>query len=357
MTAGRVRVLPGAVSLPNELWHVSMTRRSQLALILSAVTLICVAVSHLTVHCLKISVRHGGYRQYGVKGPAGSIILHGSSLAYDGLDWETIARGQGGGIETWPIPGSSPAEWEVRDLMSPHSKTIVVVSAYDLNEYWLCDFRADVVPLTRSAKDLWQSRADWAFWKRILSQYPMGWVRKLFPTVGRSDGVMTGIRDKVRRLVLNPSGGGGTEGTKFGATAGSELEEKVSDWSAARIQRRLVVLRTRCQGRHTFNGPKYLALERLLQGAEKRGEVSLVVMPVSPFYKNEFLSPNVMRDFEKALCGIGQHCGQTRLVRLDLLPDLETNDLFYDFVHLNLHGRRSATAAFLEQSNKLAKQP
>jgi hypothetical protein len=62
---------------------------------------------------------------------------------------------------------------------------------------------------------------------------------------------------------------------------------------------------------------KKLALERLLQQGGRQGEVTLVVMPVSPIYRKEFLSPRVLREFEGELDEMQQRCPQTRLIRLD----------------------------------------
>ena len=170
-------------------------------------------------------------------------VLHGSSLAYDGLDWVRISERMGGAVESWAVAGSSPAEWEVMHGRSPAvSRAFIVVSPYDLNEYWLCDFRADIVPLGRTIRDLRESDLDWQQCKRILSQYPRMFVRKLFPSVGRSDGIMVGVRSKLLKLMGRSPVVDAGEAPKFGASGKSVVKDRVSDWSEARLQRRLALL-------------------------------------------------------------------------------------------------------------------
>jgi hypothetical protein len=328
-------------------------RKRQLTFILVVVVAFCSAVSHLAIYWLKIRALPVGYHHYGLKGERADTVLFGSSLAYDGLDWWRISKAQGEAIESWATAGSSPTEWEVHQKRSLNaSRTVVVVSAYDLNEYWLCDFRADIVPLRVTFQDLWQCGVDWQFRKRILSQYVTMFVRKVFPTVGRSDGVMTGVREKLEQIVGGAAHTEEGEGPKFGAYDNTQSKDKVTDWSPGHLLRRLALMRTACQGKHSFSGPKKLALERLLQQGGRQGEVTLVVMPVSPIYRKEFLSPRVLREFEGELDEMQQRCPQTRLIRLDQIPALQDNNMFRDFVHLNIFGDQIATAVFLDESKR-----
>jgi hypothetical protein len=163
---------------------------------------------------------------------------------------------------------------------------------------------------------------------------------------------MVGIRAKLQHLAAGPTSMGAGDGPKFGSTSTSGIKERVSDWDSARLQRRLISMRAACQGKHTFNGPNKMALERLLERAGHQGEVMMVVMPVSPIYHKEFLTPRVMEDFEEELADLQLRVPQTKLVRLDHLPALEDNSMFYDFVHLNMYGQQIATAAFLNQLKK-----
>ena len=330
----------------------------KLAFILCLAVAISSVVSHTTIRWLGIKSSHGGYRHYGSQDLKGLTILHGSSIAWDGIDWGQISEALGSTIESWITPGSSPAEWVVEHQRSPQlNRAIIVVSPYDLNEYWLCDFRADIVPLGQSFEDLQYCGSDQQLCKRILSQYPQMFIRKLFPTVGRSDGVMVGIRAKLNELVSGVTSMEGIDAPKLNSSSTSEVVVKLSDWSPARLQRRLVLMRTGFQGKHSFKGPKKVALERLLEQAKQQGQVVMVVMPVSPIYQKEFLSPQVMQEFENALVDLQHRNPQTRLVRLDHLHDLADDATFSDLVHLNTYGQRIATAALLTQLKSLLSLP
>lgn len=323
---------------------------AEFGLVLCVVAAICCAASHAAIRALKISSTYGGSQRYGPEDKKALTILHGSSLAYSGFDWGRVCERIGGAIDSWGAPGSSPAEWEFLHHRSPDVKrTFIVISAYDLNEHEFCDFRANIVPLFQAIRDLWRGGADWPFSKRVLSQYPVMLIRKLFPTVGRSDGVMTGVRDWLQAMMQRPGSARSSERVGFATSDESTLRQRLSDWPAARLQRRLVLMRSACQNRHSFEGPKKLALARLLQRAKEQGSVVVVVLPVSPAYQEEFLTPKVRADFEAALARLHELCPQASLVRLDRLPALQDNALFWDLVHLNKYGQQIATPAFLSQ--------
>jgi len=323
---------------------------------LKLILILCMAMgigsiaSHGLIHWLGIRSSHSGYRHYGSEDLKPQTILHGSSIAWDGLDWGQISEVLDKAIDSWITPGSSPSEWEVEHQRSPQlNRAIIVVSPYDMNEYWLCDFRADIVPLSQSIEDMQYCGADKQLCKRILSQYPQMFIRNFFPTIGRADGVMVGIRAKLQELISGVDSKEAIDAPKLSTTKTSEVVEKLSDWPLARLQRRLVLMRTGFQGRHWFNGPKKVALEHLLERAEQQGQVVMVVMPVSPIYQKEFLTPKVMQEFEETLADIQHRSPQTKLIRLDYLPDLDDDATFSDLVHLNMYGQRIATAAFLTQ--------
>jgi hypothetical protein len=107
-------------------------------------------------------------------------------------------------------------------------------------------------------------------------------------------------------------------------------------------------MRAACQGTHSFDGPKKLALLRMLRSATERGRAILVVLPVSPFYTDEFLGPGVAERFEATLAEVQQSTPEARLVRFDKIPELRSNAYFADLVHLNYDGRQIATEAFLK---------
>ncbi len=260
----------------------------------------------------------------------------------------------GVGIENWFVAGSSPSEWDPLQRRASSARlTFIVVSAYDLNENFLCDYRASVVPLDESIRDLWRSGADWPFTKRVLSQYPLRYLRFFFPTAGRSDGVMVGVREMLERSlrpwVKMENEAGPTIGS--GPDPGSEANKtgKVSDWSKARVLRRMTLMRSACQDKQSFDGPKKLAFLRMLQRAHQQGRVIVVVLPVSPIYSEAFLTAEVSQQFERSLSDLEHHVPEAKWVHLEKLPALNSNAFFWDFVHMNATGQRIATEAFLSQ--------
>jgi hypothetical protein len=335
-----------------------MKRSGQFILILCLVVAISSLTSHLAVSWLKIRAMPVKYASFGPTNQPASAFLAGSSLAFHGLDWNRIAESLGLNMQTWMVAGSSPAEWEVYQDRAPQATcTFIVVSAYDMNEDWLCDFHADVVPLSETVRSLRQCGADRPFCKKMLSQYPLMLARKLFPTAGRSDGVMVGIRGKLQRMMHAAASGAEGDAPQFEASGASANRDKITDWSKARLQRRLVSLRNASQGKESFNGPKKYALTRMLQQAELHGKGILIVLPVSPFYHEAFLTPEVLRDFESTLTDVRHACPQTQIIRLDSVASLDDNDHFWDLVHMNTVGQQIATASLMAQLHSVSRNP
>jgi hypothetical protein len=127
----------------------------------------------------------------------------------------------------------------------------------------------------------------------------------------------------------------------FGAST-----KRVSDWSKAKTLRRLASLREENRGLHGFNGPKSAAIKRMLLRAEEQGRVIVIVLPVSPSYAREFVTPEVARDFETALMREQQINSNAGLVRLDKVTALGSDEYYSDLVHLNAAGREIATGVF-----------
>ena len=331
-----------------------MKRRLQLAIVLCIVTAVAATASHLLVRYLSIRTGGVGYKLLSDAGGKPLAFAEGSSLMVDGLAWERISQELGCGIENWFVAGSSPSEWErLQRRASDARLTFIAISAYDLNEYFLCDYRADVVPLTQTVKDLWQSDAGWAFSKRILGQYPLRYLRVQFPTLGRSDGVMVGIREKLSSLLrpwikIDPESGPAV-GAGQNITREEIRTERLTDWSQSRLLRRLTLMRSACQGKSAFDGPKKLALLRMVAQAQKQGRVVVIVLPVSPVYASEFLKPDENRELEETLGEIERANPKVAWVHLEQLPALNSNDYFWDLVHMNSRGRQIATDAFLGQ--------
>jgi hypothetical protein len=300
------------------------------------------------------------YRRIGPStGP--QVFVAGSSVLQFALSWQDISTLLGQGIENWGVPASSPDIWEVsQGLAANVNRTIIGISLYDLNEYHLADSRANIVSFTQTIRDLRESGASWQFSRRVLSQYPLAYVRKVFPTAANSDEVLVGIRgllrerlglasaseDRDRALVL-PS----EPVLEFG-----KVSTKLSDWPQGKLLRRLSLMRGDNRGAHLFNGPKQVALRRMLARAHQQGSVIIVVLPVSSDYLHEFITPKATEDFESTLMDAQRIVPDTTIVRLDRVPAFQSDEYFSDFVHLNSAGRAVATEAFMKQLTASAGQ-
>src|SRR5207249_7911694 len=126
------------------------------------------------------------------------------------------------------------------------------------------------------------AHADRNYSERVISQYPITWLRVLFPTLGRSRGIMGDLRIKIINLIKPSSHTSESEAgptIKFGKeTADDEYKrQRMSDWSESKIIGKVVAMSVGFQGAHSFNGPKRLAFERMLQYADQRGRTFVVV--------------------------------------------------------------------------------
>lgn len=304
----------------------------------------------------------GIYRRVGPEsGP--QALCAGSSLLVWGLDWSKVSEALGQGIETWGVGGSSPDIWEEWQKRRPLSNTTIIgVSVYDLNEMHLADERAMIVPLSRTMNDLWASGAESSLWHRVLSQYTVTYVRLLFPTAGKADRVLEGLRSKAaawlgRQASLEEHEGLVVEPRAPLLDAG-ESTAKVSDWTPARLIRRIASFRSENSGRHDFfKGPKSLAFHRLLVRAQQQGSVIVVVLPVTRAYTEAFLGDGEVAAFERAMDEATAIAPEATFVRLDRLPGISDPGNFFDLVHMNSFGRRQATAAFLMELAKKGTTP
>lgn len=317
---------------------------------------VAIGVSHAIADWIKLPKPRAVYRRIGpTTGP--QVFCAGSSLLQFGLAWPEISEELGQGIENWGLGGSSPTEWEVSQRVATNTNLMIIgFSVHDFNENYLCESRANLVPVTETVEDLWRSKADWEFSKRVLKQYPLAYLRKLFPTAERSDAVLVGLRRKLRALAgLSPTADDQAGSLvmprqpvlNFGGSTA-----KLSNWPSDKALRRLTVLRGEIHGGHRFGGPKALAFLRMLKRAEKRGRAIVVIMPVAPLYADEFLNPDIARSFEEVLSQAQQAAPQARFVRLDRLPALKSNEYYSDFIHLNGDGKRIATDVFLQELRK-----
>ena len=334
-----------------------MSRKFHLLIIILFVVSITAITSHGLTAWLKIQtkpVKHWVIAPMAVKP---SVFVAGSSLASDGLSFGRISDSFGIGIETWGVAGSAPTEWEhFQHLARDVKHTVLVVSVYDLNEYFLCNYRAEIVPLKQTIHDLKESNSEWVFSKKVLNLYPTSYLRKLFPTISRSQGVIAGLRDKLRNILRGTITIERATTPTLSFEQGNSTEElkteKISSWNEGRMLRRLTAMRSACKGRHQFNGPKKQAFHRMLRQAQGENLV-VVVLPVSPKYKQELLTPQDNKHFEEAITEAKNINQQAQWIRLDQMDELYSDDFFWDLVHMNYYGQQIATEAFMRRLKKI----
>jgi len=338
-----------------------MKRWKQLVLSVALVTAITSVLSHQLAARLGIRTGIVRHRVIGEQQGKPFAFLAGSSLLFDGLAMDRVSRYFQQGMETWFVAGSSPPEWEPFQCRARDARlTLFAISAYDLNENYLCDFRSQVVSFPQTIRDLAESRASWPVAKRVLSQYPLKCVRMLFPTAGRSQGVMGGFKEKLRNL-LRPwlrieSEVGPAVPQMDGDEVTPDRLQRVSDSSPNTLLRQLTKMRTACHGKHSYAGLKRLALTRMLELAQRQGKAIVVVLPVSPAYQKELLDQETKRQFEASLAAHQQAAPEILWVRLDQVPELNSDTNFSDVVHMNVFGQGIATDALLSECSRNAQR-
>lgn len=329
-----------------------MSRKTQFIVTVCATLLVASTGSHWVAHWIGLAKPGAAYRRIGPEaGP--QVFCAGSSLLQFGLAWPDISKTLGQGMENWGIGGSSPSEWEMSQPLATNVNLMIIgVSMYDLNEYHLADARANVVPLGQTVADLWYSGMNWHDSKRVLSQYPLAYLRQLFPTAGDSDFVLVGLRRKLpssfRAAAAAEDRANSMVLPKQAVMDYGRSTEKLSDWPEAKRLRRLASMRSEAQGLHLFEGPKHLALLRMLRREQAYGGTIVVVLPVAPLYLDAFVTPQAGANFENALAEVRSAFPDAQFIRLDRVPELQSDACFSDPVHLNGDGRDIATAAFLK---------
>ena len=330
----------------------SMSRGSQLAFVLIAATVIAAIGSHLVVDWLKLKVKSSEPLIFGKPNGDPPAFRAGSSLADYQIKWERIAAQTDTEIKAWGVAGGSPYEFEQFQKKVPEARTTyIVISAYDMDEANICDFRAALVPLSDTIETLWAAHAGWNYSTRAFSQYPTTWLRTLFPTLGFSRDIMGRMRERLAKLV-KPS----DEPSE--TVAGPTLEvgkekvidnyrlQKLSDWSESQMIGKLVAMRASFQGGDAFNGPKCFAFLKMLQYGCQRGPTIVIVVPESTSYSKYFMTPRLTQQFEAALANARRQYPKVEWLRLDQVPGLAADQNFCDLVHMNVFGQKIATDNF-----------
>jgi hypothetical protein len=324
----------------------------------AAVLALSAGLSHLTAAALGVrfaSVSHLSVRP-DLRGRP--LVLLGSSITLYGLDQEALATAIGRPLTARFVPSGSPAELETLQAeVDPVSATVVGLSIYDMNELVLADRRPELVPIRRAVADLREAGADWPFTKRVLGQYLLHGATRAFPTAGKSDLVMVGVRRVAREAAAGrwpfgrpsalrpPGGGGATPAILFDPRGATDRERTLDSWPREERLRNIANYGITGRDRHAFFGPKFLALRRLATAAVARGETVVVVFPVSPPYAVEFLDAAARVRFEQELAALATAAPAVVILRLDLDPALQSERAFRDLVHLGPEGRRHATDA------------
>jgi hypothetical protein len=315
-------------------------------------TVIASTGSHLLVGWLKVKTTASEPFTFGKSNDDPLAFRAGSSLADYDIKWEQIATQTDTEIKAWGIAGGSPYEFEQFQKRVPEARTTyIVISAYDMDEANICDFRAALVPLSDTIETLRAVHANWKYSKRVLSQYPLTWFRTLFPTLGRSRGMMGMLHEKLANMLKHSANSSEAE-------AGPTLEvgkekdvdnyrfQRVSDWSESQVIGKVAAMCAGFQGDHGFNGPKRLALVRMLQYGCQRGQTIVIVLPVSRSYSNAFMSPELTDEFDAALADVGRRAPRAEWFRLDQMSGLAADQNYCDLVHMNVFGQKIATGAF-----------
>ncbi len=327
-------------------------KRTLAFVLLAAVTLASVG-SHLLAHRLRI-IRDAV--RVDVIGPGHATLpiqVTGSSLVFYGIDWEKIATITDHEILAYGSPSASPCEIEAMPLVEKEAALRVIgISAYDMNERNLSDYRAALVPVEQAASDLWTGHEDWPFAKRVFSQYPLQASRTLFPTAGLSTPVMVRLRDEARALFSHgPVLAAGVHDSDL-------ADERLSDWEPGRVGRNIATIRTAIAGgTHIYGRTKRLALLRLLARCSAAGPTMLIVMPVSPAYRAAFLRPEDDVALDQILADAQKSSPSVELIRIDKNSALNESSNFCDIIHLNRAARGQSTPGVIAAISRLTKQP
>jgi hypothetical protein len=328
------------------------SRRQFFLILVASVTAASIA-SHIAVAWLGLSTSNSSSYHHGNAFTPPPINALGSSLTFYGINWETVSESTRRPVNGTTGPAASPAELDIiAPAFGPGDLTVIGVSAFDMNERSLSDFRADTVPFLQTISDLRASGTNWELTKRTLSQYPRKFVRLAFPSAGRSLGVMVGVRSKIRAgfNLLRTAQTHQNNPAQPSIGSSFEVDETIASWKSDRLLRNVALMKARLRGgQHSFSGTKSIALDRLLSRASQNGPALLMVMPLSPAYRAELLTAEDAAAFEARLRRIQQDHPSVSLLRLDQMQDLSSNELYWDLVHLNTRGKRLATAALLAQ--------
>ena len=328
---------------------VTVARKTQLLVIGLVVLVITSAVSHLVARGLHLRVQAVSTLTFGDRQQPAATVAAGSSLTFYGINWSEIAGATGSRVQGWAVPSGSVVEMEtLQAQVTGARRTFLGLGISDLNENYLSDYRAEIVPLFQNLKGLWAAHPDAAFARRVLSQYPLKYLRVLFPTAGRAMHVMVGAREMLRQWRGRRAADEPGERAVISSDANTH-QDNITTWPEARRLRNIGLIREGAGGVFAFHGPKREALFRLLQRGAAQGKMVVFVIPESPTYRREFVTPEVQRRFEETLTEARRRIPEALWIRLDAAPELKSDEDYWDLVHLNAAGQAKATKILREQ--------
>ena len=326
-----------------------MSRRKQLVVIIVTVLILTSALNHLLAWQFKIFSKAGESLHFGRPDAPRLGFAAGSSLTFYGIAWNDIAESLNTRLVSYAVPGGSVREMEVMFRQQPAATcTFIGISAYDINENHISNFRAQLVPFSEEVRNLWAVRADWAYSKKVLSQYPMQYVRAIFPTAGQYGAVMVKLREILRAIfhthaeTQKPPSEGAVITDK-----GNSQTSTIADWTPAHMERTIVDIRSHAGGVFEFHSTKRASLFRFIHAAAAQGKVVVIVMPESPVYNAEFLTEEVRQRFDTLLADAQKESPSAVWVRLDHEPELNSTKYFWDLVHMNAFGQAIGTRILL----------
>jgi hypothetical protein len=334
-----------------------MNRCTKFALVFLTALALSSLATHAIIRALGIVTFAMPFPPSGTNYLSTPLVAAGSSLITYGLDWDRVAREFSRPVKILATPAASPCELELLAAAVPtNAATILGIAASDMDEEVLSDFRSENVPLARTWQDLRESHADGTLARRTLGQYPLRYLRVLYPTAGRSTGVLVGFRQAARAFIHRHASSISEPLPTFNNAAGWPTN-KISDWDSGRLLRNTSQQRGLSAERHSFDGPKRLALERMLRVALARGKAIIVVMPNSPIYNHDVINDSIEAEFQKELGEIAREFPAVQWIRLDQIPALQSDALYWDLVHLNADGRPVASNELLRQLKPILRAP
>ncbi|MFO1488369.1 MAG: SGNH/GDSL hydrolase family protein [Verrucomicrobiota bacterium] len=337
-----------------------MSRRRQFLIIFVVVLALTSALCHLIAWKFKILTHAGENLHFGTNHTGKVAFAAGSSLAFYGIAWSDVAATYQAEVVGHAVPGASVREMEVFYRRHPEATlTFIGISAYDINEHHMSNYRAQVVPFREEVARLWEARASWSQAKKVLSQYPMEGIRAVFPTAGAYGAVMVKTREILRSLVRRPAAAAAPpkpEGAVI-TDKGNPETSTIRDWDDAHLQRSISDIRSHGGGEFEFQSTKRKALIRFIRQAAHQGKVAVIVIPESPVYQREFLTPDASRRFEELVAAARREVPEAAWIRLDQVPELASNNLYWDLIHMNAQGQAIATAALLGQLRQAGLTP